>query len=72
MSRLPARRALGAALVVLAALAAPARSARAQEPGDSTSVLIECGRWFDGTAMHEGPTRVLVEKGRIARIGPGL
>ncbi|HEU4765372.1 MAG TPA: amidohydrolase family protein, partial [Candidatus Eisenbacteria bacterium] len=71
MSPLPTRSGLVAGLVVLAALAA-APSARAQEPGDSASVLIECGRWFDGAAMHEGPTRVLVEKGRIARIGAAL
>jgi len=38
----------------------------------SASTLIECARWFDGVAMHEGPTRVLVEGGRIARIGPAV
>jgi len=67
-----ARRALGAALVLLAALAVPALRGRAQEAAEPAPVVIECARWFDGNAMHEGRTRILVEKGLIARIGPAL
>ena len=34
------------------------------------AVVIECSRWFDGTAMHTGRQRVVVRDGRIAAVGP--
>lgn len=62
-------------LVALSPCGAPVRAAAQEQPGtpaEREAVLIECGRWFDGIAMHEGPTRVLVEQGRIFKIGAGI
>jgi len=61
---------LALALALAAFASAPAR---ADVPApDSSSILIECGRWFDGAAMHEEPTRVLVTKGQVAKVGSNL
>ncbi|MGE5180100.1 MAG: amidohydrolase family protein [Bacteroidota bacterium] len=65
-----------AGLFVLAASLsiAPAtlRAQTAAPAAPATGVVLECDRWFDGVAMHEERTRVLVENGKIARIGPSL
>lgn len=63
---------LGALITTL--FLAPVNGVRAQSAAPpaaavSTPILITCDRWFDGAAMHERATRVLVDKGRIARVG---
>lgn len=69
----------GRALACVAAIAIPALGgvlgampAWAQAPASpATAVVLECDRVFDGTAMREGPSRVVVQDGRIAAVGAG-
>lgn len=66
----PAR--VAAAIVVAALLAAIAPRAAANgapAAGTPAPVVIECDRWFDGVEMHQGHISILVENGRITRVG---
>jgi len=64
---------LAAVIAGLVAQPLPSHAAEANPAGGSTegvSYLIECDRLFDGITIHEGPTRVLVQNGKIEGVGP--
>jgi imidazolonepropionase-like amidohydrolase len=69
--RLAIRLALRLALrltLILAAVSPPAARA-----ADETPILLECDRLFDGISLSgAGPTRVLVENGRVTAVGPSV
>jgi imidazolonepropionase-like amidohydrolase/GMP synthase-like glutamine amidotransferase len=58
-----------AAMALSALAVAPARAQTPAGTAAPTTVVLECDRYFDGAAMHEGAARVVVTDGKIAAVG---